>query len=205
MDQDRVQIDALFAQAAAGDPVSLDALLERYLPQMHAFVRARLLHGLRPRESSLDVVQSVCRQLLGKRDAFAFQGEERFRAWLFTSVLNKMREKARRQGAEMRDVGREVADDAVPAIALASLLTPSRVAIGKETAAAVSAALVALSDEHREVITLARLARLPHRIIAETMGRSEEAVRQLLGRALTRLARELRLRGVDIDRPPAPA
>src|SRR5688500_6440530 len=49
----------LFEQATTGDRVALDSLLERYLPQLHAFVHARLGPGLRPRESSVDVVQSV--------------------------------------------------------------------------------------------------------------------------------------------------
>jgi DNA-directed RNA polymerase specialized sigma24 family protein len=36
-------------------------------------------------------------------------------------------------------------------------------------------------------------------VIAELLGRSEEAVRQLLVRALRRLAAELRLRGIASD------
>lgn len=192
----------LFDQAAKGDAVALDGLLERYLPQLHAFVRARLGPGLRRRESSVDVVQSVCRQLLATRQAFEFHGEERFRAWLFTCALNKVREKHRRHKGALRALEREDADvdpDTVPA--LARLVTPSQAAVGNETAAAVASALAALSEEHREIITLARLVGLPHRIIAELMERSEEAVRQLLSRALVRLARELRARGIDLGDP----
>jgi RNA polymerase sigma-70 factor (ECF subfamily) len=190
----------LFDQATSGDRAALEGLLERYLPQLHAFVHARLGAGLQPRESSVDVVQSVCRNLLGARHAFDFRGEERFRAWLFTSALNKIREKARHHQMAVRDQGREdEAAGGTPLAALAHFLTPSREAIGNETAAAVAAALAALSEEHREVITLARVVRLPHRVIGEVMDRSEEAVRQLLGRALLRLARELRNRGVDVE------
>ncbi len=189
----------LFAQASSGDRVALDALLERYLPQLHAFVHARLGPGLRPRESSVDVVQSVCRQLLTTRDVFEFRGEERFRAWLFTAALNKIRQKHRLHHVDKRDQGREeCAIDYAPFSALANLVTPSQEAVGNETATAVGASLGALSDEHREVITLARVVRLPHRMIAEVMGRSEDATRQLLGRALLRLAGELRARGIEV-------
>lgn len=189
----------LYDRAAGGDAGALHGLLERYLPQLHAFVRARLGPDLRPRESSVDVVQSVCRQLLATRDGFAYHGEERFRAWLFTSALNKIREKLRHHGMAIRDRAREgAALDAASASVLAHALTPSREAVGHEVAAAVAAALDALTEEHREVITLARVVGLPHRVIAESMERSEEATRQLLGRALLRLARELRARGVDI-------
>lgn len=199
-----MQLDTsrLFDQAAKGDAVALGSLLEQYLPQLHAFVHARLGPGLRRRESSVDVVQSVCRQLLAKRRTFEFEGEERFRAWLFTCALNKVRQKHRLHQGALRALDREHHDldpDAVPAIA--RLVTPSQAAVGNETAQAVVSALAALSEEHREVITLARLVGLPHAIIAELMERSEEAVRQLLSRALLRLARELRARGVNLDSP----
>jgi RNA polymerase sigma-70 factor (ECF subfamily) len=192
--------DRLFDDATRGDRDALDQLLQRYLPQLHAFVRVRLSPGLRARESSLDVVQSVCRELLDARGSFNFRGEERFRAWLFTSALNKLRERHRRLSSARRDPAREVPEVDDTAAAIAHLLTPSQEAIGNETGAAVAAALAALTEEHREVITLARIVRLPHRVIAEVMSRSEEAARQLLARAMVRLLRELRQRGVEVER-----
>ena len=186
----------VFARAAQGDRAALDELLVRHLPQLHAFVHARLGPALRKRESSLDVVQSVCRQLLEGAGGLSFQGGDRFRAWLFTAALNKLRERHRRQHADKRDVDREQDGDT---LAFAHLLTPSQDAIGREAAAAVQAALDDLSEEHREVITLARLVKLPHAVIAEVMERSEAATRQLLARAMVQLTRALRRRGVLPD------
>ncbi len=189
----------LYDRATEGDQDALDRLLQRYLPQLHAFVHARLGAELRARESSLDVVQSVCRELLSARAQFDFQGEDRFRGWLFTAALNKVRERHRRLHADKRDVAREVDGEAATSFAaIAHLLTPSQDAIGGETTAALRASLAALSEEHREVITLARLVELPHRVIAEIMSRSEEATRQLLARAMVQLVRELGRRGVDV-------
>ncbi len=191
--------EQLFDDATRGDRVALDQLLQRYLPQLHAFVHARLGSHLRAHESSVDVMQSVCRELLEARDQFDFRGEDRFRAWLFTAALNKVRERHRRLHSEKRDVAREEAGAAhAAATVMAHLITPSQEAIGNETAVAVNAALAALTEEHREVITLARLVRLPHRVIAEVLSRSEEATRQLLARAMVRLTRELQARGVDV-------
>lgn len=188
----------LYDRATEGDQDALDALLQRYLPQLHAFVHARLGPELRARESSLDVVQSVCRELLSARTGFDFQGEDRFRGWLFTAALNKVRERHRRLHADKRDVAREVDAEVTDSFAaMAHLLTPSQDAIGNETATTLRASLAALSEEHREVITLARLVELPHRVIAELMGRTEEATRQLLARAMVQLVRELARRGVD--------
>lgn len=192
------QAEQRFEQARTGDGAALEQLLAQYLPQLHAFVRVRL-GPLRARESSMDVVQSVCRELLDVRTPFEFRGEERFRAWLFTAALNKLNDKRSFHGQQRRDVRREDphADDAARLVA--SLLTPSVDAIGTETAEALQAALAALSEEHREVVTMARVVGLPHRVIAEVLGRSEIAVRQLLVRALLRLAAELRRRGVEPD------
>lgn len=190
--------DQLFADASRGDGNALDQLLLRYLPQLHSFVHARLGASLRAHESSQDVVQSVCRELLEERARFDFRGEERFRAWLFTSALNKVRERHRMLHRQKRDVDRDEPLPEGAATALLHMLTPSQEAIGNETAAAVRDALDALSEEHREVVTLARIVRLPHRVIAEVLGRSEEATRQLLARSMLRLVRELRQRGIGI-------
>lgn len=187
-----------FDRAVRGDRVALDELLVRYLPQLHAFVHARLGPSLHPRDSSVDVVQSVCRQLLGDRERFEFRGEDRFRAWLFTAALNKIRERHRRAHTAKRGGDcalDEAGTDSLAAIA--HLLTPSQDAAGRETTAALAAALAELSEEHREVITLARLVELPHAVVAEVMGRSETATRQLLARAMVRLTHALRRRGID--------
>jgi RNA polymerase sigma-70 factor (ECF subfamily) len=188
----------LFERASTGDAASLDELLTRYLPQLRAYVHVRLSPHVRPRESSADVVQSVCRELLAERGRFDFRGEERFRAWLFTAALNKMRDKHRFHLGAMRDVRREEARaDESQELLARSLLTPSQDAAAAETARGLGEALAALSEDHREVITLARVVGLPHRVIAEVMERSEPAVRQLLGRALLQLTQELQRRGID--------
>lgn len=193
------------------DEPELHALIERHLPKLHAFVQARLGARLRQRESTQDVVQSVCRELVEHGDKFDYRGEERFLAWLFLAARNKIREKHRRHGAQRRDLGREVeASEFDMSAAFATLLTPSAIAVGNEAANDLREALAAMSDEHREVVTMARIVGMPHAVIAEFTGRSEPAVRQLLARALVRLAEELRRRGVDLsavglDRPAPPA
>lgn len=191
--------DRLYERAAAGDDASLDTLLSRYLPQLHAYVHVRLNDDLRANESSMDVVQSVCRDLLAERGRFDFRGEGRFRAWLFTSALNKIRDKHRFYHRERRDIAREATGEGcLEAVLAGTAGAPSRGAQAAETAARVRRAMAALTEDHREVITLARIVELPHQVIAEVMGRSEEATRQLLGRALAQFALEMqRQRGVS--------
>lgn len=194
-------VERLLAAASAGDRSALERVLEMHLPQLHAYVRVRLGGDLEPRESSVDVVQSVCRQVLAARTVHAFDSEDHFRAWLFTAAVNKIREKVRYHRGERRHRGREqLSLDHSPITAAAILASPSQEAIGDETARIVADALAALRPEHREVVSLARLVRLPHRVIAEVMERSEAAVRQLLGRAMLELASELQRRGIDMER-----
>jgi RNA polymerase sigma-70 factor (ECF subfamily) len=191
-----------FARASAGEPV-LDLLLADNLPRLQAFVRAHMAPELRRRESVHDLVQSVCRTLLAERERFDFRSEAEFRAWLFTSALNKIRQKHRFHHQGQRDVRREQdrPDGASELGALAAgysgIARPSELAAARERIEALEAALDTLEPDHREVIALARLADLPTREAAAVMGRSEAATRMLLGRALTRLAAALRRAGIE--------
>ncbi len=58
----------------------------------------------------------------------------------------------------------------------------------RETIDLIERAFEELPDDHRQVILLARLVGLSRKEIADEMGRSEVAVRNLLSRALSQLA-----------------
>ncbi len=72
--------------------------------------------------------------------------------------------------------------------AYASICTPSQDAIAREEIERVEGAFGKLSEDHREVILMARVAGLNHADIAERMDRKEGAVRALLFRAMAQLA-----------------
>jgi RNA polymerase sigma-70 factor (ECF subfamily) len=169
-----------------GDP-KVPELLERYLPQLRAFVRLRVDGALRARESSSDLVQSICRELLEGARGFAFDGEERFRAWLFTAALNKLRDRGRSHGADRRSAARERHDaDECYFGAYSGLPSPSQFAGASELAGLMEAAFERLTEAEREVITLAKIAGLSRAEVARVMGRTEGAVRVLLSRSLQR-------------------
>lgn len=195
--------DSPLARAQRGEPV-LDELLAEELPRLRAFVRAHLSPELRLRESVSDLVQSVCRGLLSQ-SRFDFRGEAQFRAWLFLAARNKIAEKARFHLREQRDVRREQALDDVGAStilgAYRGTASPSRVVMAREHLDKLEAALDELEPDHREVVTLVRLAGLPIGEAAQAMGRSPDATRMLLGRALVKLSAALRRRGVQDDAP----
>lgn len=174
----------------------IDELLARNLPALQVFVRLRAGPLLRQRESCSDLVQSTCRELVEGLDRLEWRGEAPFRAWLFTAALNKIRERHRYHRAERRDLAREVEDPAALEHLYGSMLSPSRVAMGRETIARLEAAFDQLPDDYREVILLCKVVGLPQSEVAAQMGRTVDAVRNLLFRGLSRLA-ALADRGAD--------
>jgi RNA polymerase sigma-70 factor (ECF subfamily) len=181
----------LVAAASRGEAPAIEELVQRHLPRLHAYVRLRMGRSLRAREGSLDLVQSVCRELVAHQQDFEYRDEQQFLGWLFTTALRKVQEKQRFHERQARAPGREQDQAADDGLAAVNWLTPSREAIGRERLQRVAEALEELPDDYREVIGLARIAGLSHREIAARLGRSEAATRKLLGRALTSLGEVL--------------
>jgi len=114
------------------------------------------------------------------------------RAWLMKRAENKIRDRARFWGRDRRTSTRETAsvrdEDEQVIEACRSLLTPSRVAMAREDLALLEEAFATLSDDHRRVILLSRVAGLSHAEVARTMDKTELATRALLSRAMAKLA-----------------
>ena len=102
--------------------------------------------------------------------------------------MHKIKNRARYYTADKRDVRREVSNDESYAGCYADLVTPSRVAIGREDLDGVERLFSHLSEEHRQVIVPAKVVGLSHSEIAAKIGKTEEASRMLLSRALVRLS-----------------
>lgn len=186
------------------DPRQIDRLLEENLAGLRAFLRVRAGAAVRARVSHSDLVQSVCREVLESARNFEWQGDAAFRNWLYTAALRKIVEQDRKARTARRDIGREVpvdaegSADAAVLQGYASATTPSLLAMGREGAAKLEDAFDELTDEHREIITMARFAGLSHAQIATQLGKSEEACRQLLRRALVKLSVALQQRGIEM-------
>lgn len=184
----------LLEEATRDESHALDKLLAAYLPRIRAFIRLRMDAAVRARECTVDLVQSVCVDLLRKQEGFVYRSDPEFRAWLFQAALHKVKEKQRYHGRQRRDIRREVDPAAINTggdplhEVYKTLGTPSRDMMAQEHMAEIEAAFDQLPDEYREVITLARIAGLPHNEIAARLGKSVGAVRQLLGRGLVQLA-----------------
>ncbi|MHC5063946.1 MAG: RNA polymerase sigma factor, partial [Planctomycetota bacterium] len=124
-------------------------------------------------------------------------------SWLFTAALNKIRDRDRFYKQEKRDLGRELEPEVSGEQHLlqgyASVCTPSHQVSAAEQIAILEQAMDELEPDHRDVIAYARLAGMSAKEIAPLMNRNETAVYALLGRALLKLAEQLKSHGM---RPP---
>jgi RNA polymerase sigma factor (sigma-70 family) len=159
-------------------------------------VRLRAGAELRAHESCADLVQSVCAEVLADLPSLEYRGPEAFRAWVFAVAERKLADRGRFWRADKRDRATLAAapDWSVSDAELAdfqvytALATPSQGAIAREGIERLQRAFAQLSEAHREVIVLSRIAGLSHQRIAEKLGKSEQAARSLLFRALAELA-----------------
>jgi len=177
--------------------IEVRARLPECLPRLHAFIRMRADRRLLERESSSDLLHSVCREAL-EAGHHQFPTDAHFAKWLCAIAIAKLVDRERHWSAGKRAAGRpgprrtlHIDEETELAAVYANFETPSRHASRREQIARMERAMAELDEDHREVIALARILELPHAEIAATMQRSEAAVRQLLARALVRLGQIL--------------
>lgn len=186
---DREESD-LLTRYRDGDRDAFRELVEKHEHILRTRLAGRLPAHLRRRVSVADVVQETCLVAYDRRAAFEDRGAGSFRNWMLGIAENRMRDEIKRHaGAAKRSADREVTRSARPETAYlqAARGTPSAVASSAEQVALVQAAMVQLSEDHREVLRLALEEGLSLRECAEHMGRSREAMKKLYGRAVVAL------------------
>jgi RNA polymerase sigma factor (sigma-70 family) len=144
---------------------------------------------LQERESSLDVVQSVLRDVLGDLGRFEYRGVNSFRNWLLTYADNKLRNRVQFHRAARRAPDRE--SDASLSQFYGSICSPSRALAAKEQVSQFERAFAQLSETDQQIIVLARIEALSHAQIAERLGTTQAASKKALSRAVVRLANRM--------------
>lgn len=179
----------LVRRSRSGDAAAVGALLSKHLPDIYAFLRIRMSPELKLRESTSDLVQSVCREVLADIGDFEYRGEQSFRRWLFLAAERKLADRGRFYARQKRAGAREVAieDHDLLATGYKRFSAPDQRAMQKEDIERLEKALDHLPHELREVLTYARYLGMSRREIGERMGKTESAVRTMLHRAAVRL------------------
>lgn len=188
-DTDHHDSAQLIEGAARGDTAAVESLLVRHLPRVRAYLRLRCGAKVRAQESVSDLAQSVCREALVDLHGFEYRSEGAFLSWLFQKAISKLRDRGRYYAAQKRDVAREE-----PASLhrlqeqYRTIITPSRVADGREQVERVERAFDELPEEYREALTMRRIGGLSHEEVGEALGKSASAARSICDRALRRLS-----------------
>ncbi len=174
----------------------VEQLLGQHLPGLRGFLRRRAPEYVLDKESSEDLAQSVCRDVLEHLEdgRFEIRGDAEFKQWLYDAALWKLRARSKHLKALKREVAREVADvggEATDLFEPRTSMTPSRIVSTEEQRTAVRNAIAKQEGRDAEILTLAVLEERSHSEIATQLRISESHSRVLLSRALVKMAREL--------------
>jgi len=172
-DHDAVNDDAALVHAAQLHPAAFGPLYDRYVDRIYAYLWARTSGA----EDAADLTQQVFLQALHALPRYR-DGGTPFAAWLFRIARNAATDWRRRQRAT-------VAWDLVPAALhpQASDEVEARV-VRQEELIRLRALLAALDAETREALILRFTAGLTLADVGAVIGKSEEATRKMIARAL---------------------
>lgn len=176
----------LLTRARGGDARALDDLLARYMPVLQRWARGRLPASARDLADTSDLVQETLIQVFKRIEGFEYRGVGAFQAYLRQAVMNRIRNELRRAGRHPRPAA---LDDDEPD----DRLSPLEAAIGAETVERYEAALQRLREDERELIVARLELGLTYAEMADALEKvSADAARMAVGRALVRLAEEMR-------------
>ena len=180
----------LLARAKAGSPDALNVIYERMSGRLLAYIRLRMGRDLRSRLESRDLLQASLLKSFQKIRDFRGTETRSLMAWLARIAEHEIRDSVDHLHRQRRDAAREepLNDSApLPAITRSAL---SRVIL-EEEARRLEEAMDHLSPEHRDVILMRKFEELSFGEIAARTGRSEDACRMRLARAMTALTLRL--------------
>jgi RNA polymerase sigma-70 factor (ECF subfamily) len=179
--------DRRLVEAAQADPARFEALYRKYLAQVYSFA----FYELRDHHEAEDATERTFLAALSGLPRFEERarpgdgdGASTFRVWLFQIARNAI--------AQRRRVLRRHPEEALdPAEATPSPLDVEAIAVRRDETAAALGAISRLPNDRRRALVLRFVDEMSTREIAGILGRSEGAVRVLIHRALTSVAREL--------------
>ncbi len=183
----------LFERAREGSLEAVNAIFERYGGRLHALIRARLGPQLRRRLESRDILQATMLKAFRGIGRFEGSGSRSLMAWMGTIARDEICDQADFYGRQKRDAGRDTSlDERVDPIAQQMIHTEaSRLQLAADSRR-LEQALDGLGEAQREVILLRHYEELSFPEIGERLGKSPDACRMQLARAMTALTMKLR-------------
>lgn len=186
----------LVVLAREGDKSAIGRLYSVYAERVRWMVRLRMSRELRSKVESMDLVQNALIHALGGLDKFTYKNEGDFVRWLSKIAENELRDCLKKLRADKRDIRKEVRlNNYGPSTGGGFVgfpgpiesTTPSVIMSKKEELDKLEKAIDELKPEYREVIVLTKIDGLSYQEIANKIGKSSDAVRKLLSRAMAEL------------------
>ncbi|MFC1793660.1 sigma-70 family RNA polymerase sigma factor [Planctomycetota bacterium] len=186
----------LIALAKDGDKTALNHLYRVYAERVLWMVRFRMSKELRSNLESMDIVQDTLIHALGGLDGFTYKNEGDFVRWLSKIAENELKGNLRKLHADKRDIRKVVRfDDDRPTTGggytgipgHVDTATPSVIMAKRDELARLEKAIDKLKPEYREVIILTKIDGLSYNDMGARLGKSDEAVRKLVSRAMAEL------------------
>lgn len=164
----------------ARDRDAFDEIARRVRPRLERYVRARMGGAVRGHVEPDDVIQETLLKAYGAIDRLAWRGEEAFYRWLGAIAEHVIWKASQHAARPLLSLGEEPAGEAP---------SPGQALAREERVRRLEKALQDLSPDHLQVIVLTRIEELKIAEAASRMGRSPNAVKKLLARALEDLRR----------------
>lgn len=186
----------LVALAQGGGESALNQLYRVYGTRVLWIIRLRMGRELRSKLESMDVVQDVLMSAWKDLGNFTYKTEGDFLRWLSRIAENRLRGHLQRLHARKRDIRKEVPlnghrptveDSFVAALDAVDTTSPSVVMSKREELEKLAKAIDALRPEYRQVVVQTKIEGLSYQEIGDQLGKSSEAVRKLVSRALEEL------------------
>ena len=188
----REESTVLLREARRGSREALGELYARYGTRLLAFIRMRMGRDLRARVDSRDILQTTMMKSFERLSQFEGGDGATLMGWLVRIAENEIRDQVDYQHRQRRDISAGVPIDAGGVDIAAGVRSALSSAVVNEEAERLGCALEMLDRDHREVIVLRKLEELSFKDVAARMGRSEDACRMLLARAMVALTLRLR-------------
>lgn len=170
----------LLARARAGDSGALARLIERCLPGLRRWAHGRLPRWVRTTSDTSDLIQDAIVRTLSRLDAFEPEGRGALAAYLRTAVQHRIADEHRR-------ARRWLTCDSLPDKLVSRDASPLDAAIGADEERRYRIALSTLTQRDQELIVAHVELDYSHAQLGCMIGRSPNAARMALSRALARL------------------
>ncbi|WP_375488746.1 sigma-70 family RNA polymerase sigma factor [uncultured Mycobacterium sp.] len=187
---DGERLDAVVAEAVAGDRNALREVLETIRPIVVRYCRARIGTAERGGLSADDVAQEVCLAAITALPRYRDQGRP-FLAFVYGIAAHKVADAHRAAGRDLSYPAEEFPE------AHSAEAGPEQIALEAESVARMNALLDVLPEKQREIIIMRVVVGLSAEETASAVGSTPGAVRVAQHRALTRLKSEIVAAGRD--------